>query len=188
MEPKKKKRKIRIERVIPILIVIVFVIINYIVIPPKVSLKAEKYWFSPFNIVGLESITVDENKIVYKFSSLSRVVTLADVIFKKSDINGFYLTGDNKKPFDQINIDSANKVYFTLTSKYIVLNRNGNEDFKGLKIMKETTGTYIWELEEPEIQLNKYDYGYNELNGIYQEYHDGWDKPKKYSTTIYYFE
>ena len=151
-------------------------------------MNAEKHWFAPFNIVGLESITVDENKIVYKFSSLSRVVTLADVIFKKSDINGFYLTGDNKKPFDEINIDSDNKVYFTLTSKYIVLNRNGNEDVAGLKILKETTGTYIWGLEHPTIRLNKYDYGFNELQGFYQSYDDGWDKPEKYSDTIFYFE
>ena len=184
----KKKRRIRISRVIPILVVIVFLIINYIVIPPKVSKNAEKYRFNPFNIAGLESITVDENRIVYKFSSLSRTFTMIGVVSKGTSINGFYLTEYKGNPFYEKNINSDNRVYFSITSKYIVLNRNGQEDMEGLKIMKNKKGTYIWGFDQPDIEFIKYDYEENVLHGIRQEYNDGWDKPEKYSNTIGYFE
>lgn len=191
MNKKMKKRKIRISRVLPILIavIIIFVIFNYIVIPPKVSKNAEKYRFSPFNIAGLESITVDDNRIVYKFSSISRSFTMIGVLSGKTRINGFYRTEDEYRPYDEKNIDSVNKVYFAMTSKYIVLNRNGQEKMEGLKMMKDKTGMYIWGIDQPTIIYNKYDYYENVKYATFQEYENNeWTTSDKYSASIYELE
>lgn len=188
---KKKKRKIRIHIVLPILVAIIifFVIFNYIVIPPKVSKNAEKYRFSPFNIAGLESITVDDNRIVYKFSSISRSFTMIGVLSGKTSINGFYRTEDEYRPYDEKNIDSVNKVYFAITSKYIVLNRNGQEKMEGLKLMKDKSGMYILGIDQPTILYNKYDYDENVKYATFQEYENNeWTTQDKYSDSIFELE
>jgi len=70
----KKRMKILIICISSILIVtfIVLVIMNYIVLPPKVSASSQKYRFNHNNMLNLKSITVDGNKVIYEFSSLNK--------------------------------------------------------------------------------------------------------------------
>ena len=70
----KKRIKIFIICISSILIIafIVLAIMNYIVLPPKVSSNAQKYKYNQNNMLKLKSITVDENKVIYEFSSLNK--------------------------------------------------------------------------------------------------------------------
>ena len=47
-------------------------IINYIILPPKVSENAIKYKYNHNNMLMLKSITVDSDKVIYEFSSLNK--------------------------------------------------------------------------------------------------------------------
>lgn len=70
----KKRIKLFIIALASILIIafIVLAIINYIVLPPKVSANAQKYKYNQNNMLNLKSITVDGNKVIYEFSSLNK--------------------------------------------------------------------------------------------------------------------
>ena len=70
----KKRKKIIIICLSVILIVafITLAIMNYIVLPPKVSSNAQKYKYNHNNILKLKSITVDENKVIYEFCSFDK--------------------------------------------------------------------------------------------------------------------
>ena len=51
---------------------IVLAIVNYVVLPPKVSSSAIKYKFNHYNMLKLKSVTVDGERIIYEFSSLNK--------------------------------------------------------------------------------------------------------------------
>ena len=69
-----KKRNIVIIFLSSILIILcVFAIINFIILPPKVSANAQKYKYNHNNILKLKSITVDEDTIIYEFGSTNEL-------------------------------------------------------------------------------------------------------------------
>lgn len=51
---------------------IVLAIVNYVVLPPKVSSSAIKYKFNHYNMLKLKSVTLDGERIIYEFSSLNK--------------------------------------------------------------------------------------------------------------------
>ncbi len=66
----KKRIRIIIICLSSILIILcVFAIINFIILPPKVSKNAQRYTFNHNNMLKLKSITVDGDTIVYEFGS-----------------------------------------------------------------------------------------------------------------------
>ena len=96
---------------------------------------------------------------------------------------------DHDETDDEKSIDSVNKVYFTVTSKYIVLNRNGQEKMEGLKLMKDKSGMYILGIDQPTILYNKYDYDENVIYATFQEYENNeWTTQDKYSDSIFELE
>ena len=68
-----KKRNIVIIFLSSILIILcVLAIINYIILPPKVSKNAQRYTFNQNNMLKLKSITVDGNMVIYEFGSSNK--------------------------------------------------------------------------------------------------------------------
>lgn len=56
-----------------LIILFVLAIINFIILPPKVSKNAQRYKFNNNNILNLKSITVDEDTIIYEFGSTNEL-------------------------------------------------------------------------------------------------------------------
>ena len=69
----KKRIRIIIICLSSILIILcVFAIINFIILPPKVSKNAQRYTFNHNNMLKLKSITVDGNMVIYEFGSSNK--------------------------------------------------------------------------------------------------------------------
>ena len=125
MNKKMKKRKIRISRVLPILVAIIifYVIFNYIVIPPKVSKNAKKYSYNSFNILKLKSITVDNDRIIYEFSSLNLFFNGLYVKINQKYNDEDYLRGyfnEIDKETKQYDLTDY-KIISTLTSNCLII-------------------------------------------------------------------
>lgn len=109
-----------------IIILIALIIVNYFILPPKISDNAKKYKYHGYNFLQLKSITDDEDKVIIEFGSLNFNF---NYFFNRNKIEA---SGDNLKfirwigNFDPYsNTESFPDYYIisTLTSNYLVISK-----------------------------------------------------------------
>lgn len=121
----KKQSKIILICIATILTIafIVLAIVNYIVLPPKVSQNAIKYKYNQNNILMLKSITVDGEKRIYEFSSLNKYFNKNYASKNKS--NKMYLelyNVENDPNKEGLKYSSKDfEIISTITSNYLII-------------------------------------------------------------------
>ena len=96
---------------------------NFFVLPPKASANALKYKYNQNNILKLKSITIDDNKLIYEFSSLNILFNGLYVKINQKNNDEEYLNGylnEIDKETKQYDLTDY-KIISTLTSNYLII-------------------------------------------------------------------
>ncbi|MBO4701872.1 MAG: hypothetical protein J5625_04330 [Lachnospiraceae bacterium] len=121
----KKRLKILIICLSSVLIVafIVLVIVNYFVLPPKVTANAQKFKYNQNNILKLKSITVDGDKVIYEFSSLNKYFNKNYASKNKSNKSYLELYNVENDPNNEgLKYSSKDfEIMSTITSNYLII-------------------------------------------------------------------
>lgn len=121
--------------IILLIIISIIGIFNFYVVPPKCSKEAVKHKVDKNNLLGLKSITVDEDKIIYEFSSRNKYFNYVYIKHNQKDNNSQYYCElfdiiDNKK----IGYYSENyKIISSLTSNYFIVYKDGQDKTDSIK-------------------------------------------------------
>ena len=93
MGKEKRINKIILFCAISIAVLVALTIVNFFVLPPKASANALKYKYNQNNILKLKSITIDDNKLIYEFSSLNILFNGLYVKINQKNNDEEYLNG-----------------------------------------------------------------------------------------------
>ena len=115
-------------------------IINYIVLPPKVSENAIKYKYNHNNILKLKSITVDGNKVIYEFGALNKYYKKTYIAKNSKEVethNRTYLElylAENYHTIKGSEYSSNNyNIVSTLTSNFLIISLDEERETNSVK-------------------------------------------------------
>ena len=123
MGKEKRINKIILFCAISIAVLVALTIVNFFVLPPKASANALKYKYNQNNILKLKSITIDDNKLIYEFSSLNILFNGLYVKINQKNNDEEYLNGylnEIDKETKQYDLTDY-KIISTLTSNYLII-------------------------------------------------------------------
>lgn len=176
--------------------ILITAIINFIILPPKVTGKAQKYRYNHNNILKLKSITVDGDRVIYEFSSLNKFFTkkYVEKNRKEREASTYYIPFIElyKSEKDQIIKESIVEtddysVISTLTSNYLIVYLGNAKDTNCIRcfFLGHRSENEMYDYLHISVNSNGYDnpvvnYVYddtleNHTVGKYQTY----DKEKK---------
>ena len=115
-------------------------IVNYLILPPKVSSDAQKFRYNSNNLIKLKSITVDTDKVIYEFGASNKY-------FKKryietnckeyETLNIFYLElylAENYHTIKGSEYNSNNyNIVSTLTSNFLIISLDEERETNSVK-------------------------------------------------------
>jgi len=146
-----------------IVVSIAFWIINYIILPPKVSENAIKYKYNHNNILKLKSITVDGNKVIYEFGALNKYYKKTYIEKNSKEVethNRTYLElylAENYHTIKGSEYNSNNfNIVSTLTSNFLIISLDEERETNSVKCF------YIGQEED------SFDYMYITVNSGYE--------------------
>ena len=188
----KNKIKMIIRIIIPIIVVMIvcLVMLNFFVLPPKVSKNAKRYEYNSSNILKLKSIIVDEDRIIYEFSSLNLFFNWFYVKNNLKDsyeeyLKGYYNVIDQET--QQYNLTDY-KIVSTITSNYLIVSLKDEIEISSIRCsynMKKS-GEKIFIIisgtDNPKIhKLRGLDEKilYEQRSQFYNLNKRKWDKPQK---------
>lgn len=138
-------------------------IINYIILPPKVSENAIKYKYNHNNMLMLKSITVDSDKVIYEFSSLNKYFNNNYAFKNKSNktyLELYYVENDpNHEGIKNTSKDF--EIVSTITSNYLIV--SFEQDKKPDSVYCNYLGNMFTRYQALCIGLNNSD-GYEKLH------------------------
>ena len=196
----KNKKKLVLFPIILLIILLIIGLFNYFIIPPKYSKEAVKYTVDKNNILGLKSVTVDEKRVIYEFSSRNKYFNYFYVKHNQKENNSQYYCElfdiiDNKR---KIGYYSENyKIISTLTSNYFIVYKEGQDKTDSINC------TYIGDKKDDYFYVHIIIWGYENpgITKIYDLINENttiWERQKYNSetkkwdeietTTSYYYD
>ncbi len=138
-------------------------IVNYLILPPKVSSAAQKYKYNPNNLIKLKSITLDSEKVIYEFGASNKYLKKRYVetnCKEREALNKSYLElylSDNYQSIKGSEYNSDNYyIISTLTSNFLIISLDEERETNSVKCF------YIGQEED------SFDYMYITVNSGYE--------------------
>ena len=148
MGKEKRINKIILFCAISIAVLVALTIVNFFVLPPKASANALKYKYNQNNILKLKSITIDDNKLIYEFSSLNILFNGLYVKINQKNNDEEYLNGylnEIDKETKQYDLTDY-KIISTLTSNYLIISLQDEIEISSVRCSykKKKTGEQLY--------------------------------------------